>query len=303
MSNHIYHKLSQPVLTQIQALHDVCVSKKQPGPSLLGLVLPEADLAQEDTFYALYYIEKTPVSFLSCFCPDGVTAEISGFTHPDFRNQGFFSCLLRETKKEAQGLFGTVTYCFQCLSSDPDTAAFCKARGLTFSHAECMMEWQQKRPAQSTGPASFKIRLLHSSDLMTLANLHGKAFDCPMVFSKDYIHTVLEDPDTVSCRILAGKKTVGLLHLTSQKQGTDGQEESFVYLMGLGILPQARRQGFAEAALQSVFDSLPEHSRLVLQVSTSNKAAFRLYEKTGFEISSRLDYYTVKTDASSHTAS
>lgn len=300
----ISHTLTKAVICQIEALHAAC-TEPFPGPDLLGLVLPEAEGAEEDAFYALYYIEETPVSFLSCFCPDGEVCELSGFTAPSFRNRGFFSLLFKEAKKEAKRLFGDVTFSFQCLSSDPDTTAFCKARGLSFSHSECIMErvWPGTKPSGHGGavpgaafPTASGVSLRPSDDRALLARLHGKAFDCPAAFSMDYVDTVLADPGTVSRLILADGKPVGLLHLTFQGAPAGpsaGREGQTAYLTGLGILPEFRRRGFAGAALGAAFSLLPNHSRLALQVSTLNTAAFRLYEKLGFEVSLRLDYYTM----------
>ncbi len=302
MTDHICHTLTQTAISQIESLHAACQNRVS-GPCLLGLLLPEAGVREEDTFYALYYIEETPVSFLSCFCPNGKTCEISGFTSPSFRNQGFFSCLFNGAKKEAERLFGDVTFSFQCLAEDPDTAAFCRTRGLSFSHSECIMEkaWLGMQPsglggaiAKTSSPSTSCVSLRPSADRTLLAKLHGKAFGCPAAFSADYVNTVLADPGTVSHLILADGKTVGLLHLTfseatDRSPANPGQRA--VYLMGLGILPEFRRQGFAEAALQAIFTRLRKGSRLTLQVSTLNTAAFRLYEKLGFEVSSRLDYY------------
>lgn len=298
MQNHIRHTLSRTALSQIEALHDICLNGFS-GPARLGLVLPETDLPEPDVFYALYYIEETPVSFLSCFCPDGRTAEISGFTSPDFRNRGIFSRLLNETKKEARSLFGTVDFLYQCLSSDSDTAAFCKSHGLSFSHAECVMEIPAESLSRKASASGLKtalssglrpfICLRASTDQKTLAGLHEKSFHCPHAFSTDYINAVLSDEDTVSYLILADGTAVGLMHLTFGEN---------VYLMGLGILPEYRRRGLAEAALLAAFSLLPEYSGLFLQVSTANTAAFSLYQKLGFQISSRLDYFSEKPSRS-----
>ncbi len=297
----IFHSLTRTQLRQIRELHAASL-ERFPGPDLLGLVLPKAEVSEEDAFYALHYIEETPVSFLSCFCPDGEICELSGCTSPRFRNRGFFSCLLKAAKKEAERLFGDVLFYFQCLSSDPDTAAFCEAQGLVFSHSECIMEKAQPSRGPDEGilqtavPPASRVSLRPSADKALLAKLHRKAFDCPAAFSEDYMDTILADPDTVSHLILAEKKNVGLVHLTFQDAPAGpaaGPKEQIVYLMGLGILPAFRRRGLAEAALQAVFSLLPDRSRLTLQVSTLNTAAFRLYEKLGFEVSSRLDYYVL----------
>ncbi|MCI8275769.1 MAG: GNAT family N-acetyltransferase [Lachnospiraceae bacterium] len=306
MSCHIYHTLTQTAQNQIEALHAVCQSCF-PGPALLGLVLPESESPEGDTFYALYYMEETLVSFLSCFCPDGENCELSGFTAPSFRNRGFFSCLLKEATKEARRLFGDVAFYFQCLTSDPDAVSYCKARSLVFSHSECIME--KARPSAQlpatavpgTAPAvAAGISLRPSTGRALLAGLHEKAFGCPAEFSIDYVNTILTDPDTSSYLILKKEKPVGLLHLTFPDIPAvppADRGELTVYLMGLGVLPDYRRRGFAKAALLAVFALLPEASRLTLQVSTLNTAAFRLYEKLGFEFSSRLDYYTCSAPA------
>ncbi|MCI8550871.1 MAG: GNAT family N-acetyltransferase [Lachnospiraceae bacterium] len=297
MESHIYRQLSQAVLCQIEALHAACMEKVS-GPSELGLVLPEADTEEEDSFYALYYIEDTLVSFLSCFCPDGKTAEISGFTAPGFRNRGLFSILLREVKKETKKVFGNVAFLFQCLSSESDTVSFCKSRRLTFSHSECIMEWVPKK--ESSGRLSSSIlsssdfapliRLVPSGEYETFTSLHRRVFEVSPDFSADYIDMVSRDKETTSYLICQNDDTVGLFHLTFSKNSLNPGQA--VYLMGFGILPEHRRKGLAKAALKALPSLMPEHSRLFLQVSTLNAAAFSLYENFGFQISSRLDYFS-----------
>ena len=293
MQSHIYHHLSQAALCQIEALHAAC-QKKASGPSALGLVLPEADTEEEDCFYALYYIENALVSFLSCFCPDGRTAEISGFTAPEFRNRGLFSILLKEAKKETKKRFGNVAFLFQCLSSESDTVSFCKSRRLTFSHSECIMKWNPKKESpgalSSSAFSTSLIRLVPSRERKTFLLLHQKVFDVSPALSADYMDMAFHDRETISYLICQNNDTVGLFHLTfSQGSKNPGQS---VYLMGFGILPEHRQKGLAKAALKAVVSLLPKHSQLFLQVSTLNTAAFCLYETSGFQVSSRLDYFS-----------
>ena len=68
--------------------------------------------------------------------------------------------------------------------------------------------------------------------------------------------------------------------------------------MGFGILPEFRRKGYARAALRALYGRLASGSRLLLQVSTENFPAFRLYESEGFQIHSRLDYFSSPSSAS-----
>ena len=286
MNRHIYRKLTEKQRSQISSLFSECTGDLS-GPYALSLVLPNEESEEEDTFYALYYIEDSPVSFLSLFCPDGKTAEISGFTHPAFRNRGYFSVLLKEALTEAKKTFGEPEFAFQALSSDPDTAAYLRARGLSFSHSECLMVKDiPEVPAVSSGDPLSPVRIVPSSDRKLLARLHETSFTEEALPVQGYIDTVLADDQTTSYLILGEDETaVGLFHLTN-----DGTDRIF-YFMGLGIVPTLRRKGLARASLIALFQALPGSSRLYLQVSTENEPAFRLYEGLGFQIETKLDYY------------
>ncbi|MCD2491450.1 GNAT family N-acetyltransferase [Lacrimispora sp. NSJ-141] len=286
---------------QVTALHTICSEAVQinsyaenvssENPVVLSLVLPEPDAEDEDVFFLLFYMEKTLISFLSVFCPDWKTAEVSGFTHPLYRKKGHFSRLLRNARREAEIRFGNISFLYQCLSCDPDTISFCKYRNLKLSYSECMMAVEIPAADMS---AALSVQLSSSShdNREQLISLHMQAFDADRSFTESYIDTILEDADTVSYVLSPApsyqksqEETLGLLHLTLDKSGRTA------YLMGFGILPRFRRKGYGKKALSALFQILPPGCLLLLQVSTSNLPAFHLYKSCGFLIQSKLDYY------------
>ncbi len=286
---------------QVTALHTICSESVQENSSaenassgnavVLSLVLPEPDAEDEDVFFLLFYMEETLISFLSVFCPDWKTAEVSGFTHPLHRKKGHFSKLLRAARMEAEIRFGNVSFLYQCLSCDPDTVSFCIHRNLKLSYSECMMA--AEIPAADMASAlSVQLSSSGHDKREQLISLHMQAFDEDRPFTESYIDTILEDADTVSYILSPASsfqspqgELLGLLHLTIDKSGRAA------YLMGFGILPRFRRKGYGKETLSALLQMLPPGCLLLLQVSTSNLPAFHLYKSCGFSIQSRLDYY------------
>lgn len=290
MSDYIHDTLNQYQCEQVSSLHNICTEQAYIyAPSVLCLVLPRPDFYEEDTFYGLYYIEETLISFLSVFCPDGKTAEISGFTHPLYQNHGYFSVLLTEAKKEILKRFGNAALLYQGFSNHPGTDAFCHSHNLKLSYSECIMEKKiSSEPSSRTFPeghtALFKADKSMKEKMIAL---HQASFHSDFSFAESYIDTILKDTKTASYLISSNTdKNIGLFHLTMEKGG------QAAYFMGLGILPAFRRKGYAKAAMEFVFKILPENCSLCLQVSTSNRAAFCLYQSLGFQITSALDYFS-----------
>ncbi len=276
----VYDSLTEEQCRRITALHALCTRLE--NRYVLGLVLPEPDTAEEDSFYLLCEEQGQTVSFLSVFCPDGETAEDSGVSAPSFRRLGLCSSLLKTAREEIAFRFGTPRLLYQCLTGDPDTEKFCADRGLSFSYGEQLMEYpssgRRTTPLRDDG---FSLRPAGPSDRKILISLHRVIFQDREAGA--YIDTVLADEATGSFLILREGVPAGLFHLTSG--------ETAFYFMGLGILPAFRNQGLAKAALREAISMTPPGCRLFLQVSTANTAACRLYETMGFSVFSRMDYY------------
>ncbi len=264
---------------EIQALYTLSTKKAVP-PGSLCLVLPEPSAQEEDSFYGLCRLDGKLVSFLSVFCPDGKEAEISGFTHPEFQNRGYFSSLLSLAEKEISLRFGSPSLVYQCLTGDPGSGALCRSLGLSLCRSECLMEAQ--KPVSLHPAASVTLKTAGCKDRSLLFRLHKEAFgEDPQGF----LDTLLADPASVSYLILKDGVPAGLFHLSAYG------EDPIFYLCGFGILPSFRRRGLAKAALSELMTACLARGRLILQVSSSNGPAFRLYRSMGFQITDRQDYY------------
>ena len=318
MSVFLHNTLTDRQCRQITKLHDRCISAVPSSSSLLSLVLPEDNEIWEDTFYLTFEANGTLLSFLSVFCPDGDTVEISGFTDPAERHRGYFSRLLSAAKKEAQKRFQPLHVLYQGLSEDPDTASFCRQQNLSLAFKECMMSHpgtKSDNTSSSDSPVSpdnfmdeyrsvssaasdsakvqnasaLSIRPAGDSDRELLIRLHLGSFlpGTPGFMTEEetagYMDTILSDPATTSFLLVRGSEAVGLYHVTC------GGESS--YFMGLGILPAFRRQGLAAQALKQVLSQIPEDQNLLLQVSTRNTAAWKLYQKLEFQVVNQVEYF------------
>lgn len=287
MSVFLYNTLNDRQCRQIKGLHDHCLSAVPASSALLSLVLPEEGEVYEDTFYLTFEANGKLLSFLSVFCPDGDTVEISGFTDPAERHRGYFSRLLSAAKKEAEKRFQPLIFCTRDFPKIPIRPPFARHHDLSLSFRECMMS--HPGSVGTSLPSDFSIRPAGASDRELLIRLHLGSFlpGTPGFMTEEeavgYMDTLLSDPATNSFLLFRGSEPVGLYHLTSGGK-------SF-YFMGLGILPAFRRQGLAAQALNHVLSRIPENQNLLLQVSTRNTAAWELYQKLEFQVVNQVEYF------------
>lgn len=70
-------------------------------------------------------------------------------------------------------------------------------------------------------------------------------------------------------------------------------------IMNIAVVPQAQRQGYAEALVRYVLANAAQQSATVfLEVRSSNDAARKLYQKVGFKaVGLRKNYYPTLDDA------
>lgn len=91
----------------------------------------------------------------------------------------------------------------------------------------------------------------------------------------------MQFPDALFFLIEAGNKAVGRLITTGE-----------IRLVDIAVLPDARNQGIGSFVLNELLKEADEKEKSIfLQVLKTNVAAFRLYERFGFEVTGEDDLY------------
>lgn len=196
--------------------------------------------------------------------------ECYGFTCPDCRENGYFSQLLNQV----------LDYCEE--KGDPDlvfvTDGQCPQALHVLAHLEAVYSHSEYMMSLSFSSPDLPVTL---SDDMGL-NFHIEPNFWGNHSLKEQEISLCAWPDTKSSRLSPPPITC---HLR-----THGRN---VYLFSLETRPEYRRQGLTLTFLNRLVQILRRagYHTLLLQVSGSNQAALKLYQKTGFQITETLSYY------------
>ena len=229
-------------------------------------------------FY-IYYENTFPISFLSVFIPDGTYAEVTGFTLPGYRKKGHFAELLACAKEELKG--HDLTFYVVSDGKSPDAQAMLAHKEMDMAYSEMMMAASLEHLAQMDASAP-------SAELVG----YEVGEDDEELFALEQ-----EEDEYV---LYQGEEAVAWCKLAFFP-GT-------AYLYGFEVGETLRRQGYGRYFLkqlaQSLLDwqsdpkaevQLPPHAgdvhTMLLQVGTRNVAACGLYDRCGFVVTEKLDYY------------
>lgn len=285
MKIRICHGLSSKDQEKVLKLFDDMQKEYGDPPKRnIGLMLIPDSEETEDVFYLLGEEDDKLVSFVSVFCPDGEYAEITGFTPFEHRHKGYFTELLDLAEEAAEELFGDVDFVYEAATDDPDTLHFLTESELSVVKSECMMQDMASEPAKALGPLVNLSAPLTQECLPAMVPIMEACFPEYFQIAEGYLSDVLANKATKSYFICLPDGTrIGLVHLTFS--------DSVVYLSGLGILPEYRRNHYAEESICRIRQMLAPDQVLTLQVTRQNEPAFRLYEKLGFQITQQIDFY------------
>lgn len=210
------------------------------------------------------YSGNTMIGFVSC-CFN----EMAALVHPNYRRRGVFAYLFESIKKD----FKHINHCSQTQADDKDHALYFRAPDfieavlkshteISFSHSEYLM----------------KLKFEHSrtcgSDLI-------KAFpDAFLSFSddeKDYL-MYLNSSDDEPCAVCS----------------LDYQS-SYTMIYDVFVDEKLRGKKAGTFLITSLIDEYfsGNQNPLLIEVSSLNLPAFRLYKSAGFRIKEQIDYFKI----------
>lgn len=308
----ILEYITPELYTSLNNLMELCCSHDRINLKLeLSYKLHLYNLAEKNSVKSagkknefLYYIGEELVSYLGISCFDGVTGELCGMTHPDYRNQGIFHRLLALASNECHHS-DYRKFLLLADGNSKDGMRFLEHNAASYAHSEYRMKRLITATADKEQPS-----LQSDSDGLTEAE-------------KAAVHVIIRPAEKKDEREIARQNTI-LFNDKEPGEEKDEQEisslenqpenemtymvdlqgisigkinveygDSYAFIFGFGILPEYRRLGYGRQALSETLRLIESQGTKVteLDVVCTNNKALSLYQSCGFEEQSVMNYY------------
>ncbi|MCC5791363.1 MAG: GNAT family N-acetyltransferase [Legionellaceae bacterium] len=270
-------QLSTRQLQDMELLYQHC--RQQDGGS--PLFYPEHLLKKRSPQSNwLYTIDDSLYASASVFYFYDEACEISLLVHPDKRQQGIASELLRRlypllVQHQMQQLIFT-------LGAGSPHWPWLRDKGLLYKTSEYHMRRQGFEP-HLIGERRIKVRRAKGTDLPHLCQIDSQCFNHRPEMLERY-SLLLHDPRYALLVAQLGERVIGKAHINWQSNEA--------VLSDIGILPLYQKQGFGGELLASAIEkSLKEGCSVQsLSVETGNSHALALYQRFGFQTIEAFDY-------------
>jgi ribosomal protein S18 acetylase RimI-like enzyme len=238
----------------------------------------EADI----NHFLLYDADKL-VSAVILFTPRN-EAEVSAFTHPEFRKKGLFSRLLNEATVELSRR-EIPNFLFVCDKNSKDGQKVVARLKAVYEYSEFAMKLNPEKIPNLTMDPSLQIRETEPADRSALIKIRRASFREWQDQTDESFAPFFLAENRVVHTLLYHQHIVGLIAVYD-----DGRK---YYIHGFGIDPPYRAKGLGGQALHFIVKklrNLDPQKDIELEVQTENMQALALYEKIGFEVLTAYDY-------------
>lgn len=242
-------RLTAGQYNDIKQLINLCREKE----AIDGVCFFEEEMNEYPDFpcFFLLYEEKTLVSFLSVFIPGKEECELYAYTHPSYRQKGYFKQLLQKAEEELK-TYEISTLFFICEPGSISAKNTADSIGAEYSSSEYILKYDcSKIPEPET--------------MLTLQKKN-----CGQV---SLYETRLKRKIIGTCKVDLTDSCLSIydFEITELKRGQGYGTQTLLL-----ILKELLKTGY---------------KTILLHVSSTNTPACRLYLKNGFFIAKQLDYH------------
>lgn len=233
-------------------------------------------------FYMGYEGERL-VAFLTTFIPEEQEAEIIAFTHPDYRRRGYFDNLLQEATEvlKSSGIF-KILFAIET-NSQSGIKTLEKFSPITLERSEYRMSHGRDTAIPSYPDLTFHIIAMENKKICL--SIMDEIFCLEGEENEIFIDNAIQSSDRVAYLAYLEETPIGSFSLHYE------EEAAFIY--GLGILPAYQNAGYGRQVLGYALNiSLSNKQKTILDVDSSNPAAYQLYTHNGFTFDFQTDYFT-----------
>lgn len=271
--------LSDEEKDEIQSLENRCNIVE--GLKNNAFLSNEINFNKEMPCFYMAYDHGKLKAFLTTFMPTCEEAEIIAFTAPKDRKKGYFKNLFLFAKEiliEA----GVKHVLFQL---EPQGSAALKAiksyEPNKLERSEYTMSCKEEIEVVLKEELEFKI--LEEESRSIFIKLNNEIFQ-EQDENENLINTILNSKNRIAYIAYYKNEPVGIFNLA--------YEEEMAYCYGVGIIKKYQGRGFGKELMAFALKEGFKHTKkIVLDVDSSNPAAYNLYLKCGFEVDFQVDYY------------
>lgn len=284
-----YSALDEIPLGDIRKLEQIC--KQNDGlKSSLFLDLGMNVSPYLKSLYVLYQ-DAQLVSVLLLFVPTLMQAEVSAYTHPDFRRRGYFKQLLTAAVEELRR-FNISNLLFLCEPSSLPGKSAIASLYAHYAFTEYFLKLDLRGQTAGADPypeaaANPPLELWEAEreDLPAIAGLSQEIFHKDYSISLVFANKAFASANRIQYLAWLGNEPVGSLTITL--------EAASAYISGFGVREKFRRRGYGSAVLSMLISDLRTKGieEVGLEVDSTNTNAFNLYKKCGFKMASATEYY------------
>jgi len=246
----------------------------------------EDDFRREGEFNSFLFYEKGRlISAINLFTPGRTEAEISAFTHPDFRRRGCFTSLRLTMEKELRRR-GIPSQLYVCDRLSAPGKAVIQRLAAEHDFSEYQMTLTAPLPAPAPVIPGMTLSQAKKTDMPELAKIMSEAFGDPLAEVEARADEFLNNT----------RRTIYTISLYDNIAGMIGvyQEGQIDYIHGFCLGSAYRGKGLGKAALiqtAALCRGADPSREIHLEVETENENALSLYLKAGFRTQRVFDYY------------
>ena len=279
-----YISLSEKAIKEVLNLEKICNEYDK----LKGSVFLDTSLNFNHHINSVFllYENRELISMLSMFIPTQQEAEISAFTLPKYRCNGYFKALLSKAVEELRK-FDIQDILFVCERQSISGKGVTTTLNAEYEHTEYSMRFNKARDEYGD---TYRLSLLtpHFKDFDKIIDTSMRTFDDSYEDSKGLIENCLQSETREQYLAVLNDEIIGL--------GSINQERDEASIFGFGIVPEYRGKGYGKELLHLIIDRLLQMGKteIMLDVNSENVHALELYKKTGFQIEVAFEYFRKK---------
>jgi ribosomal protein S18 acetylase RimI-like enzyme len=219
------------------------------------------------------------------FVPTQREAEISAYTLPEYRQNGYFKELLSKAVAELKS-YNVIDVLFVCESQSQNAKKVIEKLGAKYDFTEYLLRYNKLNIDIRNLPInSVELYEANLKDTETLINMSKEIFHDSYEEAESFVLKTFNSHTRRQYIATVNNEPVGMCSVNFEDKDSS--------IFGLGILPEYQGNGYGKQMLNLILRNTAEENikNIFIEVDSTNEKAFNLYKNNGFEIEVAFEYY------------